>query len=171
LFAGPLAAQDMSQADKLDGLFERLKVPDLAEWDYIERQIEREWSHSGSAAMDLLLQRGRKAMQDEDYQTAVEHFSALIDHAPDFAEGYNARATAFFAMEVYSLALADVRATLALEPRHFNAWRGLGIMMEQMGRTELARRAFRQAAAIHPNDPAIKEQLERLERQTGELDT
>ena len=79
---------------KLDGLFERLKVADEAEAGRIEREIWIEWSKSGSPAEDLLLQRGTDAMDLGDYPAAIEHFTAIIDHDPDFAEAWNARATA-----------------------------------------------------------------------------
>ncbi len=158
-----------AHAADLDYLFQRLAVPDLAEWEDIERQIEQELSQSGSPAMDLLLQRGRDAMQSEKFPEAVDHFTALIDHAPDFAEGWTSRATAFFAQDRIGLALADLEHALALEPRHFTAWEGLGLIMTQMGQDDLALRAFQQAAAIHPNDPTVKEHLIRLERAMGDV--
>lgn len=159
-----------AMADELDDLFERLKAPELPEWEYVERQIVRVLSDSGSPAMDLLLRRGRAALDADRYDEAIEHFSALIDHAPDFAEAWNARATAFFAAGQIGPALADVRKTLELEPRHFAAWQGLGILMTEMERPDLALRAFRQAAAIHPHRPDLKEALERLEREVGGQD-
>lgn len=157
-----------AQTADLDYLFERLAVPELAEWQDIEAQIERALSASGSPAMDLLLQRGRDAMQAGEHRQAVDHFSALIDHAPDFAEGWNARATAFFALEYWGMALSDLEHALALEPRHFSAWQGLGVMMREMGEPDLAARAFRQAAAIHPHDPDLLERLNRLEQELGD---
>lgn len=165
-----LLAAPAAMADELDDLFERLKAPELPEWEYVERQIVRVLSDSGSPAMDLLLRRGRAALDADRYDEAIEHFSALIDHAPDFAEAWNARATAFFAAGQIGPALADVRKTLELEPRHFAAWQGLGILMTEMERPDLALRAFRQAAAIHPHRPDLKEALERLEREVGGQD-
>ncbi len=159
-----------AMADELEDLFERLKAPELPEWEYVESQIVRVLSDSGSPAMDLLLRRGRAALDADRYDEAIEHFSALIDHAPDFAEAWNARATAFFAAGQIGPALSDVRKTLELEPRHFAAWQGLGILMTEMNRPELALRAFRQAAAIHPHRPDLKEALERLEREVGGQD-
>lgn len=159
-----------AMAAELDDLFERLKAPELPEWEYVERQIVRVLSDSGSPAMDLLLRRGRAALDADRYDEAIEHFSALIDHAPGFAEAWNARATAFFAAGQIGPALADVRKTLELEPRHFAAWQGLGILMTEMERPDLALRAFRQAAAIHPHRPDLKEALERLEREVGGQD-
>ncbi len=165
-----LPASAQVQADQIDTLLERLATPELAEWESIERQIARIWSQSGSPAMDLLLKRGRDAMEAQEFEAAIEHLTALTDHAPDFAEGWNARATAFFANDQYGPALADVERVLALEPRHFNALQGLGLIMQALGQDDLAYRAFEMAAAIHPNDPDLKQMLERLEANLGDVD-
>ncbi len=154
-----------AQTADLDYLFDRLAEPNLVEWQDIAEQIDRALSDSGSAAMNLLLRRGRSAMEARDYAQAVEHYSALIDHAPDFSEGWNGRATAFFAQERYSLALADLEHALALEPRHYNAWQGVGVILVELDRPKLALRAFRIAAGIHPHDPDLRGHLDRLERQ------
>jgi hypothetical protein len=90
-----LAPVAPAAADAVDELLSELARPDLERWQRVERQIIGEWSKSGSAAMDLLLQRGRDALQEGDHEAAIEHLTALVDHAPDFAEGWHARATAF----------------------------------------------------------------------------
>ena len=83
----------LAQTAKLDDLFAQLLGADAASAPQIESDILREWSRSGSPAMDLLLLRGRDAMMQGLPEVAVEHLTALIDHDPDFAEGWNARAT------------------------------------------------------------------------------
>ena len=88
------AGMAFGQTAKLDDLFNKLKAADPQAAERIEHEIWIEWSKSGSAAMDLLLERGRRAMSAGQLDLAVEHFTALVDHAPDFAEGWNARATA-----------------------------------------------------------------------------
>ncbi|MCB1373049.1 MAG: hypothetical protein KDJ78_02510, partial [Rhodobacteraceae bacterium] len=124
----PVAAQTAEQAEKLDTLFAELAQPGRTDWQRIEGEIVRIWSHSGSDAMDLLLERGNAALAAEDYDLALELFSALTDHAPDFAEGWNARATTFYLLDEYALSIADVERVLALEPRHFGALAGLAFM-------------------------------------------
>lgn len=169
--AGPALAQAQSDhSAQIDTLLERLATPDLAEWESIERQIGRLWSQSGSPAMDLLLKRGREALEAEQFEAAIDHLTALTDHAPGFAEGWNARATAFFANDQYGPALADVERVLAIEPRHFNALQGLGLIMQALGQADLALRAFEMASAIHPNDPDLKQMLERLGNAAGDVD-
>ena len=159
----PLSAQ----SGRLDGLFERLARAGEGEWQAIEEEIWNAWLHSGSAAMDLLLERGRKAMQAEDWEAAIAHFTALVDHAPDFAEGWNARATAYFNAGLYGPALADIARALQLEPRHFGALTGLGVILEETGNGKAALEAYRRALAIHPRKPEIKEAVERLEKELG----
>ncbi|MCC5957974.1 MAG: tetratricopeptide repeat protein [Rhodobacteraceae bacterium] len=145
-------------------LLEKLREPDLENWQRVERQLFREWSRSGSASADLLLQRGRAALERGDASAAIEHLSALIDHAPDFAEGWNTRATAWFMARNYGLALNDIRETLARNPNHFAALIGLGRIMEDLERYDDARRAWNAAAAIHPHRRDVKAALERLDR-------
>ncbi len=131
-----------------------------------EREVLRIFRQSGSAAMDLLLERGYKALEAEDYQAAVWHFSALIDHAPEFAEGYNARASAFFLMGRYGEAIADIETALALNPRHFRALFGMGVIQEELGNGENALAAYKAALALSPHSTDIIDAVKRVE---GEL--
>jgi tetratricopeptide (TPR) repeat protein len=165
--APPALAQDDAE---LDALFAQLAEPGREDWERIESEITRIWSKSGSPAMDLLLKRGNEALEAEDYPAAVEHFSALIDHAPDFAEGWNARATAYYLMGEYSLSIADVEHVLALNPRHFGALAGLAYMLEALGEPELALKALHAAQALNPNRPNINDAAARLERMTGDAE-
>ena len=119
-FSLPLAAET------LDEMFEALAVAGPEEAQRIEDRIVTAWSKSGSASMDLLLQRGSDALDAGEYQAAVEHFTAAIDHSPDFAEAYHGRATAYYLLDYYGPALDDLRQALVLEPRHFGALRGFG---------------------------------------------
>jgi tetratricopeptide (TPR) repeat protein len=174
LWAGaPVPAQTLSAGDdaaRLDQLFSELSEPGREDWERIEGEITKIWTRSGSASMDLLLGRGNAALEAEDYPAAVEHFSALIDHAPDFPEGWNGRATTFYLMGEFALSMADVEHVLALEPRHFGALSGLAFMLESMGETELALRALRQVQALNPNRPNINDAVVRLRQMTGEAE-
>lgn len=160
-------AQAPADTERLETLFTELAEPGRDDWQRIEAEILRIWSRSGSEAMDLLLRRGTDALEEQRYSIAVEHLTALTDHAPEFAEGWNARATTFFLMQEYSLAIADVQHVLALNPRHFGALAGLGVMFEQMGEIDLALQAMLAAQAINPNRPNINEAVIRLESMTG----
>lgn len=165
LFAPPPPAA--AQTEELDQLFEDLARAGEEDWQAIEKRIWKAWSHSGSDSMDLLLERGRAAMRAGDLDKAIAHLSALIDHAPDFAEGWNARATAYFMQEEYGLSVADIERVLALNPRHFGALSGLGMIYERLDLDEAALRAYRAAIAIHPFRPDLKDAIKRLEAKTG----
>ena len=163
-------AQDDSDAARLDALFVELAEPDRTDWERVEGEIIRLWSRSGSVSMDLLLRRGNEAMENENYEQALEHLSALVDHAPQFAEGWNARATVYFLLGEYTLSISDVEHVLALEPRHFGALAGLGFMFEEMGDNRRALAALLAARSINPNRTNISESINRLERETGAAD-
>jgi tetratricopeptide (TPR) repeat protein len=163
-------SQDPDQAARLDELFAELAQPKREDWERIEGEITRIWSSSGSPAMDLLLSRGNEALKAEDYGAALEHFSALIDHAPDFAEGWNGRATTYYLMGEFSLSIADVEHVLVLNPRHFGALAGLAFMFEQMEEPELALQALTAVQKLNPNRPNINDAVTRLERMTGDAE-
>lgn len=168
--ANAAAAAEPLDPGRLDTLFAELAEPGRKDWERIETEIGKIWSRSGSPAMDLLLARGNKAMAEEDYPTAVEHLSALIDHAPGFAEAWNARATAYFLEGDFALALADVEHVLVLNPRHFGALTGLAAMLEAMDEPQQALAALRLAEKLNPNRPSIKDAITRLEKETGEVE-
>jgi len=159
-----------ARAEDLDSLFEQLRESDAQEAVRLEREIWNEWSKSGSPAMDLLLQRGRDAMEAGDAGTAIEHLTALTDHAPDFAEGWNARATAYFQAGELGPSVNDIARTLTLNPRHFGALSGLGMIFEQLGQPEKALEAYKAALAIHPHLQGVIEAIERLEAETAGTD-
>lgn len=150
-------------AGDLEGLFEELARPD-ADHEAAADRIADLWSRSGSASADLLLRRGREAIEAGDHQAAIEHLTALTDHAPGFAEGWSARATAFYAAGRTGESLADILRTLEIEPRHFGALAGLGFIMEDLGYERDALRAYRAAAALHPEIEMVNDAIEHLER-------
>lgn len=163
-FAAPAAADDAV----LDGLFQQLQATDDQGAEAITQQIYIEWAKSGSASMDLLLMRGREAMQSGDLATAIGHFTAIIDHAPEFAEAWNARATAFYNAGQLGPSISDIQHTLALNPRHFGALAGLGMIFEQLNEPEKALEVYQAALAINPHLPTIQESVERLSEAQGQ---
>jgi len=154
-----------ADSQRLDLLFERLLEAEPAEVDRIENEIITEWSKSGSAAMDLLLRRGEEAIEEGTPEVAVEHFTALVDHAPDFAEGYHGRATAYYQLGLYGPAIDDLRQTLVLEPRHFGAMTGVAVVLEELGRPDDALEVWQQVAEFAPADAEVAGVIERLQSQ------
>ena len=156
----PLAAQSVTS-----DLMEQLKTAEVGEIARIERALKLEWSRSGSKALDLLLLRGRDAMVSGHTNAAIEHFTALTDHAPNFAEGWHARAIAYFEIELLGPALADLKRSLVLNPNNFDAVFGLGSMMMTFEDFSRAEKAFREVLRLHPNHENATNALERLESQ------
>jgi len=174
MVATPLAAELLTPGDLredrapgLEQMFIDLRSSDREVWRLAEESLINRFNQSGSPAMDLLLQRGHHFIEASEYADAVWHLSALIDHAPNFAEAYNARATAYYLMGEYGLALADIRITLALNPRQFGAMSGLGIVLEELGHPAQALSAYRAAQIVHPNFQGVQENIERLARAQG----
>lgn len=152
-------------AQELDDLYDALRNANPDTYEQIENKIWDEWSKSGSASMDLLLNRARTALGAGDFSRAVEHATALIDHAPDFAEGYNTRATAYFQQGKFGLSIADIRRTLELNPQHFGAIGGLAMILEELGYAEDALDAYRTVKEMSPHREGIDAAILRLERQ------
>lgn len=149
----------------MDELFRRLADPEAEDWQRVQAQIIQAWNRSGSASMDLLAARADKAMKKRDLDTALLHLNDLVRLAPDYAEGWNKRATVHFMKEDYGPSLEDIARVLRLEPRHFGALSGLGIILDRVGDSEGALEAYRRAIAIHPNLPGVKDGIKKLEKQ------
>jgi tetratricopeptide (TPR) repeat protein len=166
-YATSADAQDapVQTAAEIDAqvLLGQLRAAPAKDAEKIASTIKRSWSRSGSASADLLLKRGRDALNAKKPKVAIEHLTALTDHAPEFAEGWHLRASAFYAQERYGLALEDLARTLMLNPDHFDAIQGLGAIFEQLGDPKRAYEVYEQVLTIHPHHAAVLEAMERLE--------
>lgn len=131
----------------------------------IDRQLQALWSQSGSASADLLLQRGREALEEGDVDAALDHLTALTDHAPNFAEGWHVRASVFFGLERFGMAAADLEHALALNPNNYQAIYGLGLIFEILGQPDKAYDAYSRALAIHPHHEEVTNAVNRLKPQ------
>lgn len=152
-----------ADAARLDDLFERLPQADPVDAGRIAQDIASEMSRSGSDAMDLLLERGRAAMQAGDFESAIGHLTALVDHAPEFTEAYNTRATAYYMAELYGPAIQDIGAVLTREPRHFGALSGLSLILEQVGDEVEALEVLYKIRDIYPQMEGLTDRIARLE--------
>jgi tetratricopeptide (TPR) repeat protein len=152
-----------AQDDRMDQLFERLQTATPETYEQVENEIWTEWSKSGSPAMDLLLKRGRDAIEAGEYEAAIEHLTALTDHAPDFAEGWNARATAYYHNGLYGPSVDDIQRALILNPRHFGAMAGLATIFEELGHDQEALEVYQAVLDLHPHRVNVQDAITRLQ--------
>jgi tetratricopeptide (TPR) repeat protein len=150
-------------AHNLDRLFSALKVAPTAESaKYIEARIWAVWTAAGGDTATLLMSRVRTATQGKDYDLAIKLLTAIIDIKPDYVEAWNRRATLYFHKRDYTSAMADLRAVLAREPRHFGAWAGIGMILNDVGDERRALAAFRRAVELYPRMDRIPDLVKKL---------
>jgi tetratricopeptide (TPR) repeat protein len=147
----PAIAEETEKGSELDKLFTDLaKVTSEDEAKPIVSRIQRIWSTSGSATVDLLMSRAAAAMKAKDYALALDLLDVVVRLSPDYAEGWNRRATVNYLREDFGRAMVDIERVLALEPRHWGAMSGLGIILRRIGRDGEALETFREVLKIHP---------------------
>jgi tetratricopeptide (TPR) repeat protein len=161
--AGP--ARSDQNDPSLPGLFDRLKTTtDPFEARQVEGQIWETWMVCEDPEVNRLMAEGIEAMATVDYPTALKAFDHIVTIAPNFAEGWNKRATVLYLMGDFDRSIQDVDKTLALEPRHFGALSGLGLIETELNHEEEALDAFQRALAINPHMPGAQRQADELRR-------
>lgn len=161
--AGGSALADQND-DRLPPLFEQLAAADdAAVARELEARIWAIWTESGMEEVDTLVSQGVAAMNRRSFGVALERFDAVVEQAPGYAEGWNKRATLYWLMDRLPESVADIRRTLALEPRHFGALSGMGLIFLESGDEEGALRAFQAVLAINPQALGTRERIQRLE--------
>ena len=151
---------------RLPGLFERLKTArDAKTAQLTASDIWRIWSEiPENESLSRLLTQGTDQMNAGHLHEAEKLFTAVIDAAPDFAEAWNKRATVYFLMGAYDLSKQDIAQTIALEPRHFGALSGLGLVETHIGNYDAALRAYEKAAGIHPFLEGYEDMVRKLRK-------
>jgi tetratricopeptide (TPR) repeat protein len=153
--------------DELDRLFGSLQAnTGLRDPAKTEAAIWRLWSQSDSKTYDVILGQGVRAMDSLEFNIAEAFFSEVIAAKPDYAEAFNKRATLFYIMRRFDESLADIEKVLDLEPRHFGALAGRGMIYQQQNKIQLAIGAYRDALQINPSMANVQHALEALEKQT-----
>ncbi|GJL80994.1 MAG: hypothetical protein DHS20C01_06280 [marine bacterium B5-7] len=149
---------------QLDVLFEQLHtIKDEKPGLDITAKIWSIWHETDDDVTENLLQNGIALMSTGLNDAALEMFDRVIEHAPTFAEGWNKRATVLYLMDRNEDSLYDIRRTLELEPRHFGALSGLGMIYLEAGQYQAALVAFKNAEKVNPFPPGIRENIKRLE--------
>jgi tetratricopeptide (TPR) repeat protein len=159
-------SSEQQREELLDRLFGRLKTAKSEqEAQIVEQSIWRLWMRSGSPTDDLLLEQATKSMTARQYDRALDILDSIIEHSPDFSEAWNKRATVNYIVGRLDRSLADIDKVLALEPRHFGALSGLGMIKRDKGDERGALDAFREALAINPFMPNVREAVKSLEKE------
>ena len=157
------AAQD---DPRLDELFEQLhQTKDPAKAQLVQSYIWALWVEAHDDGLNQLMHGGTRAMQVGDLDVAIGMFGQLIEVAPDFAEAWNKRATIYYMIGRYDDSIADCLKVLELEPRHFGALSGLGLIHTSMDDKPAALHWFREALRQNPHMDNIRERVEDLSRE------
>jgi tetratricopeptide (TPR) repeat protein len=166
------SAPPKSRAAQLDELFATLKSAKTKEVaDVAESSIMRLWLQSGSDTVDLLMSWAMKAMSEKDYPLALDFLDRVVTMKPDYSEGWNTRATVYYLTDDYSRSLEDINHTLALEPRHFGALSGLGMILRGLGEDKKAIDVFQRVLLIDPYLDNVKKALDELQTKAAGQET
>ena len=156
LASGPVVADQSDPG--LDRLFEELqRTGDAAEADRLTNEIWQRWvAHDSDQRADELMRSGMGLMNRGLLAQAEQVFSTLIDARPDFAEAWNKRATIRFLRGDDVGSRQDIIRVIDLEPRHFGALSGLGMIHMRTGDLQAALQAFEAALRVNPHlDQAV----------------
>lgn len=166
LLLGGSRAAVADQADhRLDVLFEQLRSGGARQALAVEQKIWQIWIASDDWVAKQLMRQGIGAMAKDDLEAARQVFDRLIDRSPGFAEGWNKRATVHYLMGDYQASVLDIQRTLELEPRHFGALSGLGLIYDAIEEPSAALRSFEAALAIHPHLAGTRQRIGELRRE------
>jgi len=138
------------------------KARDATEAAPIATTIEGLWSFNKSATIGVLMKRAYKALATDRNELAVKMLDAVVELAPDYAEGWSRRAYVFYRQNDYDRAVGDLRRALALEPNHFKALEGLARILSDSGQKKSALKVYEQLLRIHPYMPGAKEAADEL---------
>src|SRR5581483_523502 len=155
----------MADAARLDAL---LRDDNPLVRDYAEQALWAIWSGSGNAAIDQLMARGVQQMEAQDYKAAIATFGDIIRRKPEFAEGWNKRATVYYLAGEDRKSIADCAEVLKRNPRHFGALSGLGLIYTRLGRYDEALAWLRKALDVNPNMVGVEMNIERIEQLLAE---
>jgi tetratricopeptide (TPR) repeat protein len=151
-----------SMADALL-LHERLRDESAFVRGFAEQGLWLLWSRSGDAEIDALMARGAEEMQAGRYPEAVIVFTEIIQRKPEFAEGWNRRATTYYLAGEYAKSLADCDQVLKRNPGHFGAVSGVGQIYSRLEEYEQALAWFRRALEINPNMLGVEINIKSIE--------
>lgn len=153
LFPGlALACPDApDRSDELAALIEGARnAPNEMLGRAFASQMWEIWLTAPDEPAQELLERGRRALNVANFVAAIADFDRLIDYCPNYAEGYNQRAFAYFLSQDFAAALPDLERTVEINPEHVGALSGLALTLSALGREDEAQDWLRKALALNP---------------------
>ena len=127
-----------------------------------ESSMWQVWSRSGDPTIDRLFATGLEQMNARQGEQAVETFSEIIRRRPEFAEGWNKRATVYYLLGEYQKSLADCDEVMKRNPYHFGALSGYGMIYLQLDQPAQALEYFERALSVNPNLESTRQTIEIL---------
>lgn len=155
---------DMGQMQDVPLLVEALRDPDALVSMLAEQSLWKIWGRSGDPDVDAMFQHGVDQMNQQDFDEAIEAFSQIIQKKPDFAEGWNKRATIYYLVGEFEKSLADCEEVFRRNPVHFGVLSGFGLNYIRLGKPEQALDYFERALAVNPNLAQIQAAVEELKQ-------
>jgi tetratricopeptide (TPR) repeat protein len=165
LAAQPLPGTAAERSKLLANLYAYLATAeDERQAKPITEAIERLWLFADSDTVGVLMDRSAKAVAAKNYDLAIRFLDAVVDLAPDYAEGWNRRAYVHYLRNDVERMVGDLRRCLALEPNHYRALDGLGQILKETGQKKAALKAFERLMEIHPNASGVQDAVKELAR-------
>ena len=150
--------------ERLEDLFADLKsLDDVNAANSIANRIWDIWLQHDDTQASSLMMRGIGQMNSGDLYGALETYDRLIALQPDFAEAWNKRATIYWQLGQFDASLGDIEEVLKLEPYHFGALSGRGLVYMDRGNYFLARGAFLTLLEVYPAMPGVRQTIQQLE--------
>ena len=149
---------------KLNKLFNQLKNNSNTLMAFeIEMKIWNIWStHPSQKNLTQLLENGSNLMKHHKLNKAYKTFSKVISLDPNWAEGWNKRATVLYMLGKYQESQEDINEVLKLEKRHFGALSGQGMVQIELKNYEKAINSYKEVQKIYPSMQTPKIIIPRL---------
>jgi tetratricopeptide (TPR) repeat protein len=145
-------------------LFTQLKsIEDPADAREVEDKIWKLWTtHPSEKTLTDLLAKGSNYMMQNQLTSAHNVFSKVIELDPNWAEGWNKRATVLYMMGNFELSQNDIDMVLSLEKRHFGALSGQGLVQTALQNYQKAIDSYIEAHKIYPSSQSTLQMIEQL---------
>jgi len=163
LFASKIALADQNDP-RLNNLFKKLnETENQDEIRDLISDIWNIWYEVDDPKVIEYFEKGIQAMNLRNYPLAIRFFNNLIEEDPNFAEGWNKRATVHFMMGNFDQSMQDIIKTLELEPRHFGALDGMGLIFIHQGQFQQAIDVYDKMLEIFPFSVKTMDKKERIQ--------